>query len=138
MTPPKVCERVNILGVGLSVINRPSALRLFIDAVKQQRRGYITVTGVHGVMECQQDEELRAIHNEAFLCTPDGMPMVWLGRNRQFLEMARVIARFACWTYVRRPNRSAIFYGGAKGVAATPTEVAARFHVGTYEPPFVL
>jgi N-acetylglucosaminyldiphosphoundecaprenol N-acetyl-beta-D-mannosaminyltransferase len=144
MTPPKVCERVNILGVGLSVINRPSALRLFIDAVKQKRRGYITVTGVHGVMECQKDEALRAIHNEAFLCTPDGMPMVWLGKVAGFREMARVYGPDFMLDVCEASPKEGIrhfFYGGANGVAAElQQKMTARFPglavVGTYEPHF--
>ena len=41
---------------------------------------YVCVTGVHGVMESQDDPELRDIHNRAGLVTPDGMPLVWLSR----------------------------------------------------------
>jgi N-acetylglucosaminyldiphosphoundecaprenol N-acetyl-beta-D-mannosaminyltransferase len=33
---------------------------------------------VHGVMESQRDKQLRQIHNDAGLVTPDGMPLVWL------------------------------------------------------------
>jgi N-acetylglucosaminyldiphosphoundecaprenol N-acetyl-beta-D-mannosaminyltransferase len=144
MTPPKVCERVSILGVGLSVINRPSALRLVIDAVKQRRKGYITVTGVHGVMECQQDENLREIHNKAFLCTPDGMPMVWLGKLAGFRDMARVYGPDLMLDVCEASPKAGIrhfFYGGAHGVAAElKGKLCARFPgldvVGTYEPPF--
>src|SRR3954465_5839294 len=90
MTPPKVCSRVNVLGVGLSVINRKEGLRLFVDALEKKQRGYITVTGVHGVMESQKDEALRQILNQAYLCTPDGMPMVWMGKLHGFSQMGRV------------------------------------------------
>ncbi|MDB6032935.1 MAG: glycosyltransferase [Verrucomicrobiales bacterium] len=144
MTPSKVCERVNVLGVGLSVINRPRALGIFIEAVKEERRGYITVTGVHGVMECQQDEALREIHNQAFLCTPDGMPMVWLGKLAGFRDMARVYGPDLMLDVCEASPKAGIrhfFYGGAHGVAAELKEkLSARFPglevVGTYEPPF--
>ena len=46
-------KRVNVLGVGLSVLNLPSALTAMADAVRARRKGYICVTGVHGVMEAQ-------------------------------------------------------------------------------------
>ena len=46
-------ERVNVLGVGISVINLPTALTAIGDAVRARRKGYICVTGVHGVMEAQ-------------------------------------------------------------------------------------
>ena len=83
-------QRVNVLGVGISDINLQTALAAITDAVGQRRKGYICVTGVHGVMEAQKDEKFRRILNQAFLCTPDGMPMVWVGRVRGHRAMRRV------------------------------------------------
>ena len=83
-------EQVNVLGAGISVINLQTALAAISDAVRARRKGYICVTGVHGVMEAQDDAAFRRILNRAFLCTPDGMPMVWLGRLRGRREMSRV------------------------------------------------
>src|ERR1051326_8248776 len=83
-------ERVNVLGIGISVINLDSAEELVAQAIQQKRRGYICVTGVHGVMEAQTDSRFRAILNAAFLCTPDGIPMVWMGRIHGHGEMGRV------------------------------------------------
>jgi len=135
---------VNILGVGLSVISRQSALRLFLEALQERRRGYVTVTGVHGVMEAQRDESLRAILNEAFLCTPDGMPMVWLGKAAGFREIGRVYGPDFMLDVCQVSPQEGIrhfFYGGANGVAAELRDkLTARFPglqvVGTYEPPF--
>ena len=67
--------RANILGVGISAINLTEGTRLILDAVREKRKGYVAVTGVHGVSEAQYDPELRHILNSAFLNTPDGMPM---------------------------------------------------------------
>jgi len=83
-------QRVNVLGVGISVLNLRTALDAIADAVRARRKGYICVTGVHGVMEAQADATLRHILNQAFLCTPDGMPMVWMGWLRGHREMSRV------------------------------------------------
>ena len=63
-------KRVNVLGVGLSVLNLPSALSAIADAVRARRKGYICVTGVHGVMEAQDSPAFKAMLNQAFLCTP--------------------------------------------------------------------
>ena len=121
MMPQRPCERVNVLGVGLSVINRQSALRIFLEALKEKRRGYIAVTGVHGVMEAQKDEGLREILNAAFLCTPDGMPMVWLGKLAGFAETGRVYGPDFMLDVCQLSPQEGIrhfFYGGANGVAA--------------------
>ena len=92
--PPTVsspaAERVNVLGVGLSIINQDRARELLFDAARRGRRGYVTVTGVHGVTEAQGDPEFKRILNRSLLCTPDGMPMVWMGRARGHRQMRRV------------------------------------------------
>ena len=46
-------ERVNVLGVGVSAINLGSALQQVAEALKTRSKGYVCVTGVHGVMEAQ-------------------------------------------------------------------------------------
>ena len=73
-------ERVNVLGVGVSVLDQDRAREFLFAALRQGRRGYVTVTGVHGVSEAQNDPLLRDIFNSALLVTPDGMPMVWMGK----------------------------------------------------------
>jgi len=83
-------KRINVLGVGISVLNLESALTAIGDAVRERRKGYVCVTGVHGVMEAQDDAGFKKILNESFLCTPDGMPMVWAGKLNGQREMRRV------------------------------------------------
>ena len=38
-------ERVNVLGVGISVINLPMALEAISDALRARHKGYICITG---------------------------------------------------------------------------------------------
>jgi len=83
-------ERVNVLGIGIDPVNMTSAVEELISAACAGRKGYVCVTGVHGVMESQQDEQLRQIHNRSLLTVPDGMPLVWEGRWRGFSKMRRV------------------------------------------------
>ena len=83
-------KRINVLGVGISVLNLPGALEAIAAAVRERRKGYICVTGVHGVIEAQDDPDFKRILNGAFLCTPDGMPMVWAGKLNGHRDMNRV------------------------------------------------
>ena len=139
-----VIELVNVLGAGISVINLPTALAAIAEAVRMRRKGYICVTGVHGVMEAQNDPGFRKILNAAFLCTPDGMPMVWMGRLRGHREMSRVygpdlMLEVCAWSQTN-PCRH-FFFGGAPGVAETLRQkLTARFPglqvVGCHTPPF--
>ena len=84
-------SQVNVLGVGVDVLNLDSAEKKCFNAVLTAgKQGYVTITGVHGVMESQRDSELKTIHNRSFLTTPDGMPMVWLGQWDGHEDMDRV------------------------------------------------
>ncbi len=136
--------RVNVLGVGISVLDLGSAVDALRDALAAGRRGYVTVTGVHGVMESQDDEALRRIHNGSLLTTPDGMPMVWMGRLAGHRTMGRVygpdlMEEVFAWT--QKSGHTHFFYGGNIGVAEElKGKLEARFPgiriVGTCTPPF--
>ena len=136
--------RVNVLGVGVSALNLPRAVEAIDRALQERRRGYICVTGVHGVMESQRADDLKRIHNESFLTTPDGMPMVWMGRLQGAREMSRVYGPDLMLAVLQRSAARGykhFFCGGADGVAAElARKIVARVPglqvVGTYEPPF--
>ena len=137
-------KRVNVLGVGISVLNLRTALEAIAEAVRTRRKGYICVTGVHGVMEAQTDEGFRRILNQAFLCTPDGMPMVWMGKLCGHREMRRVygpdlMLEVCGWS--EKNSCRHFFFGGRPGVAGQLRDkLTARFPnlqvVGCYAPPF--
>ncbi|MCX7721537.1 MAG: WecB/TagA/CpsF family glycosyltransferase [Verrucomicrobiae bacterium] len=136
--------RANVLGVGVHALNMPLALQAVVDALAHKRKGYVCVTGVHGVMEAQRDPQFRAILNRAFLNTPDGMPTVWVGRYQGLRHMDRVYGpdlMLAVCEYTRRSGHTHFLYGGAEGVAQQlKARLEERFPgikvVGTYTPPF--
>ncbi len=137
-------QRVNVLGVGLSVLNLQTALGAIVTAVQARHQGYIAVTGVHGVMEAQADRAFKKILNAAFLCTPDGMPMVWAGKLAGHREMGRVYGpdlMLAVCAWSEASGCRHFFYGGAEGVADLLAEkLRTRFPrlqvAGTFTPPF--
>lgn len=136
--------RVNVLGVGISVLNLGRAKAMLADALGRRQKGYVCVTGVHGVIEAQADPEFRGILNRSFLCTPDGMPMVWAGKLAGHSEMDRVygpdlMADICEWT--RSSGHTHFLYGGGDGVAELlKRKLEERFPgiriTGTYTPPF--
>src|ERR1700722_7170211 len=137
-------QRVNVLGVGISALNLPGALAEVAEAIRARRKGYICVTGVHGVMEAQSNETFRGILNHAFLCPPDGMPMVWVGKINGHKDMSRVygpdLMLDICKWSETNPCRH-FFFGGAPGVAEVlVAKLKARFPkmeiAVTYTPPF--
>ena len=137
-------RRINVLGVGISVLNLNSAVEVIRRKIATFGKGYICVTGVHGVIESQKDPELRAIHNRSFLTTPDGMPMVWLGQLRGHRKMNRVygpdLMAKVC-DELRDTGCRHFIFGGVPGVAEQMRKsLQERFPgiqvVGINTPPF--
>jgi N-acetylglucosaminyldiphosphoundecaprenol N-acetyl-beta-D-mannosaminyltransferase len=137
-------NRANVLGVGVHAIDLPTAASIIESAVREGTKGYVCVTGVHGVMEAQRDPEFRHILNHALLLTPDGMPTVWVGRMQGNSTMKRVFGPDLMLEVCRRSAGTGIrhfLYGGNPGVA---DELAERLRhmfagievVGAFTPPF--
>jgi N-acetylglucosaminyldiphosphoundecaprenol N-acetyl-beta-D-mannosaminyltransferase len=130
--------------VEVSAINMQEALLRSLELVKERRKGYICVTGVHGIMEARRDPALREILNRSFLCTPDGMPTVWVGRLLGHRGMRRVYGpdfmREMCAATLAHGYRH-FLYGGKPGVVEVLKRRLQEQHpgiqiVGTYTPPF--
>ena len=79
MTPR---ARVEILGVPVDAQTLDEAVDTMGDWIERRDPHYVCITGVHGVVESQDDPELARIHREAGMVTTDGMPLVWLARRR--------------------------------------------------------
>ena len=133
-----------VLGIGVSAINVQIALDTIDTWIRERDPNYVCVTGVHGVMESQEDKGLLQIHNNAGLVTPDGMPLVWIARARGHRKVERVygpdLLLAVCGRSSPRKHKH-FFYGGAAGVPELLTEsLQKRFPglqiVGTYSPPY--
>jgi N-acetylglucosaminyldiphosphoundecaprenol N-acetyl-beta-D-mannosaminyltransferase len=138
-------QRVNVLGVGVSAINIPMALAQLDRWIREKTtKTYVTVTGVHGVMESQRDENIRRMHNQAGMVTPDGMPLVWLGKMAGHSDMDRVYGPDLMLAVMEKSVSAGYrhyFYGGADGVPELlKQKLEEKFPgiqvVGTYSPPF--
>lgn len=140
----QVDQRVNILGVGVSALDLSNAVDSVNAFLGTGKKGYICVTGMHGIMEAQFDPEFREIQNNSFLTTPDGIPTVWIGRMHGHGNMKQVRgADFmlqVCESSAKTGARH-FLYGGKPGVAELLRDILTiRFPglqiVGTYTPPF--
>ena len=136
--------RANVLGVGIHAINMQRAIAVIDHAVRNRRKGYVCVTGVHGVMEAQSDSEFKEILNNSLLTTPDGMPTVWVGRLQGFQHMDRVYGPDLMLEVCRLSEERGYthyFYGGNEGVAEKLANALRRRYpkidiVGMHTPPF--
>lgn len=136
--------QINILGVGISAITMAQTLEQITAWIENRVRRYVCVCTAHTVMECQRSEAVHRAVNGAGLATPDGMPLVWLGRWQSQAAISRVygpdLMLALCQLSVLR-GYSHFFYGGAPGV---PELLASKLRArlpglevaGTISPPF--
>lgn len=136
--------KINVLGVGISTITQSDALTKICEWIDSGKRHFISVCTVHTVMECQNDPRMRSAVNSAGMATPDGMPLVWLGKLKSKRAVSRVygpdLLLALCKISAERGYKH-YFYGGASGV---PEELARNMQmrfpglkvVGAFSPPF--
>jgi N-acetylglucosaminyldiphosphoundecaprenol N-acetyl-beta-D-mannosaminyltransferase len=143
-TAASAIPRVDVLGVAVSAVSMSSAVEEIARWLIDDEHHYVCVTGVHGVMESQRDPELRGIHNQSGLTTPDGMPLVWCAHRAGLRKVTRVYGpdlMLALLDRARDEGWSSFFYGGGPGIAKQlVSRLRLRFPglpvAGTYEPPF--
>jgi N-acetylglucosaminyldiphosphoundecaprenol N-acetyl-beta-D-mannosaminyltransferase len=137
-------SKVNILGIGISPIKMDDALEVVAQWVHEQAHSYVCVTSVNGIMESQQSPDLRAIHNDAGMVTPDGMPLVWLSHLTGHKNVERVygpdLMLAVCEASLKEGYRH-FLYGGEEGIPELlAQQLQKRFPglciTGTYSPPF--
>ena len=137
-------KTVNILGVPIAAVNIDQVGDRIEDWIREGARKFVTVTGVHGIMESQYDEEMKCIHQAASMCVPDGMPTVWIGKLYGHRSMRRVYGPDLMLEIMRRSvekRYTHFFYGGKRGVPELLRDrLVARFPglkiVGVLSPPF--
>jgi N-acetylglucosaminyldiphosphoundecaprenol N-acetyl-beta-D-mannosaminyltransferase len=137
-------KQANVLGVGVHVVDMRGAALLLAEQIRSGAKGYVCLTGVHGIMEAQRNPRLKAIFADAILSAPDGMPTVWMGRLQGFRTMQRVFGPDLMLEIIGGDEfRDVVhfFCGGEPGVAETlRDEMLRRFPwariPGTYSPPF--
>ena len=134
----------NVLGVGIHAIDLSRAVEIVESSIRDNRKGYVCVTGVHGVMEAQRNSDFRRILHRALLITPDGMPTVWVGRAQGHRQMRRVFGPDFMLSVCARSVEHGFthfLYGGKTEVAEQLKKNLERMFpgikvVGTYTPPF--
>ncbi|MDQ3916854.1 MAG: WecB/TagA/CpsF family glycosyltransferase [Actinomycetota bacterium] len=116
--------RFSVLGVRVDAVTPDSVVAAVEQAIEAKAKSYVVFSTVSSVLSARDDDRVRAAMDGARIVTPDGMPLVWLGR-RAGLGVERVygpdlmLALFAA----TGPRLRHFFYGGAPGVAE---EMAAR------------
>lgn len=134
----------NVLGVAIDAVDISRATDRIELALERREKGYVCVTGVHGVMEAQNNASFKNVLNSSLLTVPDGMPTVWVGKLQGFRQIKRVFGPDLMIEVCKRSVQKGythFLYGGAPGIAEQLQQaLQARFPgikiVGLYTPPY--
>ncbi|MDP2939833.1 MAG: WecB/TagA/CpsF family glycosyltransferase [Candidatus Omnitrophota bacterium] len=83
-------KRFDILGVKVSAINMEDACSFINEAIIKNKKIYVCVCPVSTIMECYRNKNILKSVNLADLVTPDGMPVVWMGKIKGHNNIRRV------------------------------------------------
>src|SRR2546423_6748046 len=75
--PPAETPTRELLGIPFALTDYDGALARIEEMVREDRKGYLCCTSVHGLMTARDDPEMAAALRGASLNLPDGMPVVW-------------------------------------------------------------
>ena len=138
--------RYNVLGVAVHALTLESARDAIIAAARTRatRGAYVCFCDVNSLSCARRDPAHLAALNNAFLATPDGMPVVWLGRRAGHDQISRVYGPdllLAICAATAGSELTHFFYGAGPGTAESLAEkLQTRFPglrvAGTHTPPF--
>jgi len=139
-TPP----RFNVLGVGVHALNLTDACSQVVIAANATEPGYVCLCDVNSVSCARRDPRHLAILNQSLLTTPDGMPLVWLGKHAGHKTIGRVYGPDLLLAVCRATagtDLTHFFYGGGPGTAESlaqslQTRLPGLKIAGTYCPPY--
>ncbi|MEQ9307271.1 MAG: WecB/TagA/CpsF family glycosyltransferase, partial [Marinoscillum sp.] len=105
----------------------------------------ISATGAHGLVTAKRDLKFKEILNSFYLNLPDGMPGVWVGRNKGYQQMKRCYGPDFFKEFMLKSadhHFKHFLCGGSEGVAENlkwvcETKFLNQNVVGTYCPPFL-
>ncbi|HBR15396.1 MAG TPA: glycosyltransferase [Candidatus Omnitrophica bacterium] len=136
---------MDVLGVKVSVTNPQEALRTIAHWIETRQKTYVCIAPVSTIVDCQSDAEYLQIINGAGMTTPDGMPLVWLGKLKGIKSLERTYGpdlMVALCGLSQGKGYRHYFYGGTtKTNELLLTKLKERFPqliiAGAYAPPFL-
>src|SRR5690348_14232546 len=124
-------DRVDVLGIHVSITNPDHTVATFARWIDQQDRELVCVTDMNALLHARADERLTEVYNTAGLTVPDGMPLVWAGHKAGFEQMDRVAGPDLLERVMAEAAQrgwTQYFYGGAEGVAEELRDVFQQRH----------
>ena len=135
-------EKYRIGKVHIAVTNSTDAKNRIVEASLLGQGGYVCVSNMRTVVYANQHEDYWKVMENAFLCLPDGTPLVWCGRIWGAKNVARTCGPHL-FRGVLQDNSLKLkhfFLGDTdETLAALTNKCVNEYHthvVGSYSPPF--
>lgn len=128
-------SRLNVAGLPFDVVDTADAARRIVEAVREQRRLFLSTPNLNFLVAAQSDEAFRASVLASDLSVADGMPVLWLARL-QGTPLPERVAGSTLFDALRHGAGQALlarpikvyFFGGPPGVAQKACEVLNAEH----------
>jgi len=109
----------DVLGVPVTVTTLSRAAAAIEGWAADDQGRFVCIRDVHGIVQAVDDPRLAELHRKAAMVTPDGMPLVWLGRRAGHPvertcgpELMNKVMAHSAISGLRH-----YFYGGKPGIA---------------------
>lgn len=134
----------DVLGVRVSAVNLDLACRVIHGWISERAKTYVCVAPVATIIDCQRNPEYKDIINGSGMTTPDGMPLVWIGKRRGHRDMGRTYGpdlMQAFFEFSQDKGCRHYFYGGTQATLDKLIERIRRQFpkiqiCGSFAPPF--
>ncbi len=115
----KNSKTFDVLGLDVAITNLERAAHTILGWANDNTGRFVCVRDVHGVMLSVKSPRLRQLHKSAAMITPDGMPLVFLGRLAGH-DIGRACGADLMEKLIeigQNPGIKHYFFGGKPGVA---------------------
>lgn len=143
LTPPAATEHFSLLGIEVVAAGFDEMVDLIIESARQRHRIRVHFAAVHTFIEASKDAELLETLRDADVVTPDGMPVVWLGRlkGKRADRICGPDTMLAVLDRSREHGQRHFFYGSSPEVVETLAETMCERLpglqvVGAHSPPY--
>ncbi|MFN2588119.1 MAG: WecB/TagA/CpsF family glycosyltransferase [Actinomycetota bacterium] len=116
---PRPPRSFGVLGVRVDAVTPASVVAAVEQAIGAKAKSYVVFSTVSSVLSARDDARVRSAMEGAGVVTPDGMPLVWLGRRAGRGRVERVYGPDFMLALIEATGTRLrhFFYGGAPGVA---------------------
>jgi N-acetylglucosaminyldiphosphoundecaprenol N-acetyl-beta-D-mannosaminyltransferase len=133
-----------LISIDITTGSYPSFVERIIELTQRKTSSYVCVANVHMLVEAHNEAEFRKVVNNATICTPDGMPLVWGLGLIHGISQDRVAGMDLLPDLLKEAEKKSIpvyFYGGTQQMLDTTLQYIQNnfpqtIIAGMHSPPF--